>query len=105
MGRRVAVKNQARALLRSLGVEARAGKALWSGKGLAWLKAVPLEGADHLFMVLALSLVLCVAAAIGWVNSFRLELPTEDALVADGGVTLRLAVGHGVEPCCPGPRR
>jgi transposase len=46
MGRRVAVKNQARALLRSLGVEARAGKALWSNKGVAWLKAVPLEGAD-----------------------------------------------------------
>jgi transposase len=48
MGRRVAVKNQARALLRSLGVEARAGKALWSNKGVAWLKAVPLEGADAL---------------------------------------------------------
>lgn len=48
MGRRAAVKNQARALLRSLGVEARAGKRLWSGKGVAWLKAVPLEGADAL---------------------------------------------------------
>jgi transposase len=46
VGRRVAVKNQARALLRSLGVEARAGRALWSGKGLAWLKARPLEAAD-----------------------------------------------------------
>ena len=44
MGRRVAVKNQARALLRSLGVQARAGKALWSGKGVAWLKAVDLPG-------------------------------------------------------------
>src|SRR4029453_9344451 len=33
-------------LLRSLGVEARAGKRLWSNKGVAWLKAQLLEGAD-----------------------------------------------------------
>lgn len=41
--RRVAVKNQVRALLRGLGISGvPAGKALWSGKGLAWLRAVPL---------------------------------------------------------------
>ncbi len=42
--RRVAVKNQVRALLRGLGVTGvPAGKALWSGKGLAWLRALPLD--------------------------------------------------------------
>ena len=52
MDRRVAVKNQVRALLRSLGVSARAGKALWSGKarwsgkGLAWLAALALDSPD-----------------------------------------------------------
>src|SRR6187551_2048615 len=39
VGRRVAVKNQVRALLRSHGMVTPAGKRLWSGKGLAWLKA------------------------------------------------------------------
>jgi transposase len=48
--RRVAVKNQVRALLRGLGVPGvPAGKALWSGRGLAWLRAVPLDAdADRL---------------------------------------------------------
>lgn len=46
MGRRVAVKNQVRALLRSLGAPARAGKGLWSGKGLAWLVALALDSPD-----------------------------------------------------------
>jgi transposase len=51
--RRVAVKNQVRALLRGLGVVGvPAGKALWSGKGLAWLRALTLDdgtgGADAL---------------------------------------------------------
>jgi transposase len=48
VGRRVAVKNQLRALLRGQGIGGRAGKALWSGKGLAWLKAQPLEGTEAL---------------------------------------------------------
>ena len=42
--RRVAVKNQVRALLRGLGVTGvPSGKALWSGKGLAWLRALTLD--------------------------------------------------------------
>jgi transposase len=43
--RRVAVKNQVRALLRGLGVAAAdvpAGKRLWARKGIAWLKGLPL---------------------------------------------------------------
>jgi transposase len=48
VGRRVGVKNQVRALLRSHGVSAPAGKRLWSGKGLAWLKAQELAGTDAL---------------------------------------------------------
>jgi transposase len=45
--RRVAVKNQVRALLRGLGVGGvPAGKALWSGKGLAWLRALTLDDDD-----------------------------------------------------------
>jgi transposase len=48
MDRRVAVKNQARALLRSLGVMALAAKTLWSRKGLAWLEAQVLDEADSL---------------------------------------------------------
>jgi len=47
MDRRVAVKNQARALLRSLGM-ALAAKTLWSKKGLAWLEAQTLGEADSL---------------------------------------------------------
>jgi transposase len=38
MNRRVGVKNQVRGLLRNLGIPAPAGKRLWSGKGLKWLK-------------------------------------------------------------------
>ena len=38
MNRRVGVKNQVRGLLRNLGIAAPAGKRLWSGKGLRWLK-------------------------------------------------------------------
>lgn len=42
--RRVAVKNRVRALLRGLGVPGvPAGKALWSNKGLAWLRSLPLD--------------------------------------------------------------
>jgi len=48
--RRVAVKNQVRALLRGLGVGGvPPGKALWSSKGLAWLRQLTLDaGADLL---------------------------------------------------------
>ena len=45
VGRRVAVKNQVRALLRSHAIAMPAGKRLWSGKGLAWLKAQELAAA------------------------------------------------------------
>jgi transposase len=38
MNRRVGIKNQIRGLLRNLGIVAPAGKRLWSGKGLRWLK-------------------------------------------------------------------
>jgi transposase len=38
MNRRVGVKNQLRSLLRGLGISAPAGKRLWSGKGVRWLK-------------------------------------------------------------------
>jgi transposase len=38
MNRRVGVKNQIRGLLRNLGITAPAGKRLWSGKGIKWLK-------------------------------------------------------------------
>ena len=48
MDRRVAVKNQARALLRSLGIMALAAKTLWSKKGLAWLEGQALGEADSL---------------------------------------------------------
>jgi transposase len=49
LGKRVAAKNQLRALLRSAGVVAqRPGKTLWSGKGLAWLRAQPLAEAELL---------------------------------------------------------
>ena len=50
VGRRVAVKNQVRALLRGLGVTGvPAGKALWSKRGLAWLRALTLDAdADRL---------------------------------------------------------
>jgi transposase len=49
LAKRVAAKNQLRALLRSAGVVAqRPGKALWSGRGLAWLAAQPLAEAEAL---------------------------------------------------------
>ena len=49
LGKRVAAKNQLRALLRSAGVVAqRPGKTLWSGPGLAWLAAQPLDEAGAL---------------------------------------------------------
>lgn len=49
LGKRVAAKNQLRALLRSAGIVAqRPGKTLWSGKGLAWLRAQPLAEAELL---------------------------------------------------------
>jgi transposase len=49
VGRRTAVKSQLRALLRGAGAcDAPAGKALWSGRGLAWLGAVELCEADAL---------------------------------------------------------
>jgi transposase len=38
MDKRVGIKNQIRGLLRGLGVVAPAGKRLWSGKGIKWLK-------------------------------------------------------------------
>jgi transposase len=55
LGKRVAAKNQLRALLRSAGVVAqRPGKTLWSGKGLAWLRAQPLGEAEALVRDLVL---------------------------------------------------
>jgi transposase len=49
LAKRVAAKNQLRALLRSAGIVAqRPGKALWSGKGLAWLREQPLADAEAL---------------------------------------------------------
>jgi transposase len=48
MNKRVGIKNQIRGLLRGLGIVALAGKRLWSKKGLAWLKAQPLEESDAL---------------------------------------------------------
>jgi transposase len=48
VSKRVAVKNQIRALLRGLGVVAPSGKRLWSGKGLAWLREQSLSEADAL---------------------------------------------------------
>ena len=48
MSKRVAVKNQIRALLRGLGIVALAGKRMWSGKGLKWLKEQSLSEADAL---------------------------------------------------------
>lgn len=47
MDRRVAVKNQTRALLRGLGIMAPA-RTLWSKKGLAWLQTQALGEADAL---------------------------------------------------------
>jgi transposase len=44
MNRRVGVKNQIRGLLRNLGIVAPAGKRLWSGKGIKWLKGQMLPG-------------------------------------------------------------
>jgi transposase len=46
MSKRVAVKNQIRALLRGLGIVAPSGKRLWSNKGLQWLKEQSLSEAD-----------------------------------------------------------
>jgi transposase len=49
ISKRVAVKNQIRALLRGLGiVDAPAGKRMWSRKGLAWFKQQELAEADAL---------------------------------------------------------
>ena len=49
VGRRTAVKSQLRALLRGAGCcDAPSGKALWSKKGLRWLGALELSGADAL---------------------------------------------------------
>ena len=49
VGRRTAVKSQLRALLRGAGAcDAPSGKALWSRKGLKWLGAAELCGADAL---------------------------------------------------------
>jgi transposase len=48
MSKRVAVKNQIRALLRGLGIVAPSGKRLWSRKGLQWLKEQSLSEADAL---------------------------------------------------------
>ena len=48
MSKRVAVKNQIRALLRGLGIQALPAKRLWSRKGLAWLKEQELEESDAL---------------------------------------------------------
>jgi transposase len=49
MNQRVGIKNQIRALLRGLGVAGvPAGKRLWSGKGIQWLKAQPLAEPDAL---------------------------------------------------------
>jgi transposase len=48
MNRRVGIKNQIRALLRGLGIVALSGKRLWSGKGIQWLKALPLAEPDAL---------------------------------------------------------
>jgi transposase len=48
LGKRVAAKNQLRALLRAAGITAKAGKTLWSGKGLAWLREQPLDEAGAL---------------------------------------------------------
>lgn len=43
MNRRVGVKNQIRGLLRNLGIAAPAGKRLWSGRGIGWLKGQTLN--------------------------------------------------------------
>jgi len=48
ISKRVAVKNQIRALLRGLGIIALPGKRLWSGKGLKWLKEQSLSESDAL---------------------------------------------------------
>ena len=48
MSKRVAAKNQIRALLRGLGIVALSGKRMWSGKGLKWLKEQSLSEADAL---------------------------------------------------------
>jgi transposase len=48
MSKRVAVKNQIRALLRGLGIQALPAKRLWSRKGVAWLKEQELEESDAL---------------------------------------------------------
>jgi transposase len=48
MSKRVAVKNQIRALLRGLGIQALPAKRLWSKKGLAWLGQRELAESDAL---------------------------------------------------------
>jgi transposase len=46
--KRVGVKNQIRALLRGSGIVAPAGKRMWSGKGMKWLKEQKLDEPDAL---------------------------------------------------------
>lgn len=48
MNKRVATKNQIRALLRGLGIAAPSGRQLWSKKGLQWLKTQTLGESDAL---------------------------------------------------------
>ena len=48
LGRRVRVKNQLRAMLRTHGLAASAPRSLWSKKGLGWLAGQPLEEFEQL---------------------------------------------------------
>ena len=92
--RRVAVKNQLRALLRGLGVAGvPAGKRLWSKRGLAWLKELPLgDPADALRRDLAVGELAEANAKVR-----RVERALNKRAAAHPGVTLlRTIPGVGV---------
>jgi transposase len=92
MSKRVAVKNQIRALLRGLGVQAPPAKRLWSGKGLAWLRQQELSEADALRRDMSLEELEEVNAKIR-----RVEKELNRRADAHGGVALlRTIPGVGV---------
>jgi transposase len=87
IGKRVAVKNQIRALLRGLGVAAPAGKRLWSGKGVEWLKALELGEYDALRRDIAIDELADVSKKIR-----RVEKELNRRADAHPGVTLLMTI-------------
>jgi transposase len=92
MSKRVAVKNQIRALLRGLGIQALPAKRLWSRKGLAWLKGQELSESDALRRDMSLEELEEVNAKIR-----RVEKELDRRADAHGAVALlRTIPGVGV---------